>query len=263
MASPTRWITLVAAPLLLAACVVAPPTGPSVMVLPAKGKDLAQFQQEDATCRQFAWSQSGGAAPAQAASDSFINSAALGTLLGGAAGAAIGAAAGNPAAGAAIGAGSGLFVGGASGANAAAYSGASLQQRYDIGYMQCMTAKGNITPLQAAGAPAETGGVPVFPTAVPWAWGPPASGFWGPAWGPPVWGPFWGPPVASFWGPPFWGPSIGASFVFVNHGHGAFVHHRGAVFVRRPWGGGGWGGGRWGGGGWGGGHWGGGGGWHR
>ncbi|HEX7967062.1 MAG TPA: glycine zipper family protein, partial [Stellaceae bacterium] len=113
-----RWITLAAA-LLLGACVVAPPTGPSVTALPAKGKDFAQFQKDDLSCRQYAANQTGGASPADAANQSFANSLAAGTVLGAAAGAAIGAATGNPAAGAAIGAGSGLFLGGATGLNAA------------------------------------------------------------------------------------------------------------------------------------------------
>ncbi len=96
MASLTRRISL-AAPLLLGACAAVPPTGPSVLALPAKGKDLAQFQEEDAACRQYA------AAP-------------IGDAL------------------------------------AAGYSSAALQQRYDIGYIQCMTAKGNIAPV-VTGAP--------------------------------------------------------------------------------------------------------------
>jgi uncharacterized membrane protein len=77
------------------------------MALPAQGKSFEEFQQDDATCRQFASTQTGNVAPAQAANDSLMNSAAAGTVLGAAAGAAIGAATGNPAAGAAIGAGSG------------------------------------------------------------------------------------------------------------------------------------------------------------
>src|SRR5690348_9236056 len=122
--------------LALAGCVAAAPAGPSVLVLPGKDKSFAQFQQDDASCRQFAAAQTGDASPADAANNSTATSAAVGTVLGAAAGAAIGAAAGNPAAGAAIGAGSGLVVGGASGVNAGAYAAASLQQRYDTSYLQ-------------------------------------------------------------------------------------------------------------------------------
>jgi outer membrane lipoprotein SlyB len=130
----------------LGGCAVAPPSGPSVMALPAQGKNFEQFQQDDGTCRQYASAQIGNLVPAQAGSQSFVNSAAAGTVLGAAAGAAIGAATGNPAAGAAIGAGSGLFLGGATGAGAASYSSSELQRRYDMGYLQCMSAKGESVP---------------------------------------------------------------------------------------------------------------------
>lgn len=134
---------VLAGTLSLGACAVAPPTGPSVMALPGKGKSFAQFQQDDMACRQYASAQIGYGSPTQAANDSAVSSAVAGTVIGAAAGAVLGAAAGNPAAGAAIGAGSGLFVGGASGADAAAFSAGSLQQRYDMGYVQCMYSKGD------------------------------------------------------------------------------------------------------------------------
>ncbi|MGO8919553.1 MAG: glycine zipper family protein [Stellaceae bacterium] len=145
-------IVVLAGTLALGACAVAPPPGPSVMALPAKDKSFAEFQQDDMTCRQYASAQTGGTSPGQAANDSFATSAAVGTVLGAAAGAAIGAAAGNPAAGAAIGAGSGLFLGGASGLGAAGYSAAALQQRYDMSYVQCMSAKGESVPTALAGS---------------------------------------------------------------------------------------------------------------
>ena len=40
--------------LALASCAVAPPAGPSVVAVPAQGKDLAVFQHEDAECRTYA-----------------------------------------------------------------------------------------------------------------------------------------------------------------------------------------------------------------
>src|SRR5260370_11530426 len=110
MAWRARWITL-AGGLLVGACAVAPPTGPSVMALPAKGKDLAQFQNDDLSCRQYAWNQIGGTAPADAANQSLANSVTLGTALGAAAGAPDGAATRNPAPRAATGPGRGLFLG--------------------------------------------------------------------------------------------------------------------------------------------------------
>lgn len=133
----------------LGGCVVAPPTGPSVAVMPGKDKSFEAFQADDATCRQFA-AQQIGISPAVAANQSLVGSAVVGTVLGAAAGAAIGAAAGNPAAGAAIGAGSGAVLGTANGLGAAQYSGGSLQRRYDIGYIQCMSAKGENVPQIAS-----------------------------------------------------------------------------------------------------------------
>src|SRR6478609_1666870 len=93
--------------LVLNAC-AAPPTGPSVMALPGQGKNFAAFQQDDVGCRQYAWQQTGGAAPGAAASQSAVGSAVVGTALGAAAGAAIGAASGAAGAGAAIGGATGL-----------------------------------------------------------------------------------------------------------------------------------------------------------
>jgi Glycine-zipper domain len=134
----------------LTACAVPPPTGPSVMALPAKGKSFEEFQQDDATCRQFASQQIGYGSPAQAADESAVNSAVVGTLIGAAAGAALGAAAGNPALGAAAGAGGGLLFGSAAGAGASQVSGAAMQHRYDMGYIQCMSAKGESVPTTQA-----------------------------------------------------------------------------------------------------------------
>jgi hypothetical protein len=139
--------------LVLGACVVVPP-GPSsaVMTYPAPGKAFEVFQQDDGACRQFAAAQAGSISPANAANQSFAGSAAAGTLIGAAAGAAIGFAAGGPAVGAAIGAASGLLLGTAAGAGAASYSGVVLQQRYDIGYLQCMSARGENVPVGSSSA---------------------------------------------------------------------------------------------------------------
>ena len=157
----------------LGACVAAPPSGPSVMALPPQGKDFAQFQREDAYCRQVGAQQTGGASAAGASAQSGINSAALGTAVGAAAGALLGAAAGSPGTGAAIGAGSGLLIGGASGVNAAEVSGSALQRRYDTGYIQCMVAYGN-TVQQAGYAAAYPYG---YPAAYP-------GYYYGPGWYP-------------------------------------------------------------------------------
>lgn len=50
----------------LAACSVAPPTGPSVMALPPQGKSLTAFQQEDGYCRNYAGIRIGTFQPVQA-----------------------------------------------------------------------------------------------------------------------------------------------------------------------------------------------------
>ncbi len=126
---------------LLSGC-VSMPSGPSVMVLPGSGKNFDQFRADDMECRQFASSQVGGNTPDGAAENSGLKSAAVGTVIGAAAGAIIGGQRG-----AATGAGAGLIIGGASGAGAAAGSQRSLQQRYDIGYQQCMYAKGHKVPM--------------------------------------------------------------------------------------------------------------------
>ena len=79
-------------PLVLLAGCVSAPTGPSVMALPGTGKNFDQFRYDDAECRQYALSQSGGATANQAAVDAGVRSAAVGTVVGAVAGA-VGAAA--------------------------------------------------------------------------------------------------------------------------------------------------------------------------
>lgn len=122
------------------------PTGPSVMVLPGAGKSFEQFQADVARCRQWA-DQETGTTTAQASNTTAISGAAIGTVVGGALGAAVGAAAGSPATGAAVGAGAGLLGGTAVGASRASGAYISVQQRYDMAYMQCMYAIGNQIPV--------------------------------------------------------------------------------------------------------------------
>src|SRR5687768_13453441 len=141
-------LVLVPAALVLSAC-ASIPTGPNVMVLPGTGKGFDQFQADDAVCRQWAAQQT-GTTPDKAATNSTVTGAAIGTVTGAAAGAAIGAAAGSPATGAAVGAGVGLAAGTGIGAGHASSAHLSVQQRYDIAYMQCMYAKGNQIPVRAA-----------------------------------------------------------------------------------------------------------------
>lgn len=127
--------------LLLSAC-VSMPSGPAVLVLPGTGKSFDQFRADDGSCRQYAQYQLGGATPDQAAIDSGVRSAALGTVLGAAAGAAM-----DGRSGAGVGAGAGLLFGGLSGASAGNASAYELQRRYDFSYQQCMYAKGHRVPV--------------------------------------------------------------------------------------------------------------------
>lgn len=112
------------------------------MVLPGSGKSFAQFRSDDLSCQQYAESLVGGASPGQAAADSGVRSAALGTVVGAAAGAAI-----NGGSGAAAGAGAGLLIGALAGTGAAQDSAYGVQRRYDYGYTQCMYANGHRIPV--------------------------------------------------------------------------------------------------------------------
>ena len=141
MTFSSRWLLPAAALTLLGAC-VSVPTGPSMTVLPGGGKSFDQFRADEYECRQYAQSQVGGATAEQAAVDSGVKSAAIGTAIGAVAGAVIGGHRG-----AAAGAGTGLIVGSVAGTGAAQGSAYTLQQRYDIGYQQCMYAKGHQVPV--------------------------------------------------------------------------------------------------------------------
>ena len=184
--------------LALSGC-VPPPTGPTVMALPGHGKSFEAFQQDDVACRQYAWQQIGGAAPAAAGSQS-------------AAGSAVGA------------------------SNApVSYRGA--QQVYDIGYTQCMTAHGDTVqapPISYAGYPYPYSYYPYgyYPYSYPYGgyydwYGPSIAlgfgGLWGWGWGGPgPWGgsaPLWyrpggfgGPGPGRFAGGGFGGPGPGGGF---------------------------------------------------
>ena len=126
--------------LIVAGCATYPPTGPSAMVLPGTGKSFEQFRIDETECRHYASMQSG--TQDQAATDSTVKSAALGTAIGAVAGAAMG---GRDGAG--VGAGMGLITGTMAGAGAGARSANDMQRRYDVGYMQCMYAKGHRVPV--------------------------------------------------------------------------------------------------------------------
>ncbi len=172
-------------PLALAACAVAPPTGPTVMALPKAGGNFADFQNQDAACRNYASASIGNMSPAQAANQSAVNSAVVGTAIGAAAGAALGSVSGNLGAGAAIGGASGLLVGSAAGANNAALSAGELQHSYNVAYTQCMVAGGYTVQQPSYGPPPAYAYAPYgYPAPYPYYYGPMVGvGVgWGPRW---------------------------------------------------------------------------------
>ena len=71
-------VSLLPLALLLGGCVVVPPSGPSMMVLPGSRMTFEQFQIDDAACRQFATAQIGG----QGAGEAAQQSAAASTVAG-------------------------------------------------------------------------------------------------------------------------------------------------------------------------------------
>jgi hypothetical protein len=125
----------------LAACATTP-TGPGVMVLPGSGKTFDQFRFDDNECRQFASAQIGGQTAEQASVDSATKSAAAGAAIGALAGAAIGRSGHSAVAGAGLGGAGGAVVGAGTGSTSAR----TVQGRYDMGYQQCMYAKGHQIP---------------------------------------------------------------------------------------------------------------------
>lgn len=156
--------------LLLAGCASRPPSGPSVLVLPGTGKSFDHFRFDEQECRQYASSSVGGKTPDQAATDSGVKSAVIGTVIGTAAGAALGGSAG-----ARVGAGVGLAGGALVGSGHAHASSLTLQQRYDMGYQQCMYAKGHKIPMTREQAARERASrAPAYSSAPP---PPPPPGY--------------------------------------------------------------------------------------
>lgn len=136
----TGWLPILGC-LALGACTSTPPNEPSVMVLPGTGKTFEQFRADNDICKQFAYEQVAGRTPEGTGVASGVRSAAVGTILGAAAGAAA-----DGGRGASVGAGAGLALGGLAGTGTAERSASRLQQRYDMGYQQCMYAKGHRIP---------------------------------------------------------------------------------------------------------------------
>src|SRR4051812_22152198 len=130
----------------LAGCASAPPTSPGVMVLLGSGKSFDQFRFDDHECKQFASSQVGTTAD-QAQTDAGLKGAAAGAAIGAIAGAAITRSGHGAVAGAGLGTAGGAIAGSGSGS----YNARTVQQRYDIGYQQCMYAKGHPIPIAGWG----------------------------------------------------------------------------------------------------------------
>lgn len=147
-----RVVAVVAGTISLTAC-VAPPLGPTIAVAPGRNKSFDAFAADQASCQQYASAQT--APGVTAANNQAIGGALLGTALGAGLGAGIGAAAGNAGTGAAIGAASGGTLGILGNAGGASSGQMSLQQQYDVMYVQCMSAHGNSVPglSPAPGAP--------------------------------------------------------------------------------------------------------------
>ena len=113
------------------------PTGPTVLVVPPKGKSFDQFAWEQDACQRYASDQVRAAA--DNANTTGILAGVGGTVLGAGLGAAIGGGSG-----AAIGAASGAVVGTGAGAAVASSNQGDIQQMYNNFYIQCMVSKGNL-----------------------------------------------------------------------------------------------------------------------
>lgn len=117
---------------LLAGCATQP-MGPMVAAMPGQGKSMDAFQQDENYCEQYASDRAQGRV--QQADDKELRNGVVGAALG----AGIGALAGNTK-GAIAGGIIGGVLGGASGSG---WDQAHVQRVYDIGYAQCMKARGN------------------------------------------------------------------------------------------------------------------------
>lgn len=178
------WILLPAVAALLVGGCATIPTGPSVMVLPAPGKSLEQFQGEDLVCRQWAAQSVGSGATPEV--QNAATSAAVGTAVGAAAGAVIGSVSGRVGSGAAVGAATGLAGGTLLGLSSLQAHWWEVQRRYDIAYQQCMYTQGNQVPgvVQGQSSPRRTYPPPPPPNYPSSPVPPPAPGYPAPPPGP-------------------------------------------------------------------------------
>jgi uncharacterized protein YcfJ len=124
--------------LLLAACAQTP-TLPTVQVLPGPRKTFADFQNDQAVCRNFA--QQAINDQAQGANLRGLGVAALTTALGAGLGGAIGGGSG-----AGIGAAAGALGGAGIASVQTTHAQNAIQAQFDAAYVQCMYSLGNTVP---------------------------------------------------------------------------------------------------------------------
>jgi hypothetical protein len=124
--------------IVLSACAQTP-MGPTVQVMPGPNTSLASFQNDQATCRQFA--QQAVADQAQGANLRGLGAVALTTALGAGLGGAIGGGRG-----AGIGAASGALGGAGLAAVGSSNAQGSIQAQFDNAFAACMFSLGNTVP---------------------------------------------------------------------------------------------------------------------
>lgn len=201
-----RGLALLCTVVFLAGCAVTPST-PTVIVLPGSQKTQSQFQADVAACQQQA--ESLVAPMAQAANNQAASNVVIGTVIGAAAGALLGQGSYNPGAVAAWGAGTGMLVGSAAAGGSSQVSSLTLQQQFNIAYMQCMYQAGHQVPGQpvyrrppAASAPPPPPPPNYRPQAVP------PQGYPPPMAAPPLYPPPNTPPPVYGSPPAYGGPPV-------------------------------------------------------
>lgn len=128
----TAALAAISTAVLLAGCATEP-LGPTIPVMPAQGKSMESFQQDEDYCEQYASNRANGRV--KQANDDELRRGAIGAALG----AGLGALAGNT-----KGAIAGGIIGGVLGSSSGAgYDQHRIQRTFDIAYGQCMTARGN------------------------------------------------------------------------------------------------------------------------
>lgn len=133
MRKVTIAVVAAATALSLTACVTTP-TGPTIPVMPGKGKAFSDFQNDQYYCEGYAHDRVAGRV--DAANDQIARNSVIGALIGTALGAAVG-----DTRGAVVGGTAGAAVG-ASTAHPG-YGQYSAQREYDLAYAQCMKYRGN------------------------------------------------------------------------------------------------------------------------